>query len=416
VSPTIAYARLRDRVRPHADLLANSTSLIATSAVTSAFGFVFWWFAARTASPSAVGQASAAVSAMTFVGMIGMAGLGTLLISELPAMTTGRWRLISACVLVSAAIGLVGGVIYVAAVDRFHLALGAVVVILAIVVTAGTLVLDEGLIGLLAGRIQLVRNTWFAGGKLVLLGACALAPIAITATDIVGVWLLAAVLSLVAVAVAARAKGLGGSLRPDFARLRSVRGRAMDHNLLNLALYLPRALLPVIVTLVVSAEANAGFYTAWMIVTVLAMIPSHFATALFAVARDVEALRSKVRVALLVSLGLGVPLSLLVAIERDRIMAIFGSGYVALGAAPLGILAMTYVPTVVRQLYVGVSRATGRVRRATAVALTAGLVEVGVAVAAGATGGVDRMAWALAVVFVVEGAVMTPTLVRCLRH
>jgi hypothetical protein len=172
----------------------------------------------------------------------------------------------------------------------------------------------------------------------------------------------------------------------------------------------------VIVTLVVSAEANAGFYTAWMIVTVLAMIPSHFATALFAVARDVEALRSKVRVALLVSLGLGVPLSLLVAIERDRIMAIFGGGYVALGAAPLGILAMTYVPTVVRQLYVGVSRATGRVRKATAVALTAGLIEVGVAVAAGATGGVDRMAWALAAVFVVEGAVMTPTLLRCLRR
>jgi O-antigen/teichoic acid export membrane protein len=407
------YTELRRRVRPHAALLTNSSSLIATSAVTSVFGFVFWWLAARGASPSAVGQASAAVSAMTFVGMIGMAGLGTLLISELPGMKDGRWRLISACVLMSGLIGLAGGLIYAATTARPGWA--SVVVVLAIVVTAGTLVLDEGLIGLLAGRIQLIRNAWFAAGKLILLGACVLAPITVTSADIVGVWLLAALLSLLAVAIAVRARGLSGSLRPDFARLKAVRGRAMDHNLLNLALYLPRAVLPLVVTLVVSAEANAGFYTAWMIVTVLAMIPSHFATTLFAVARDKAGLRSTLRVALLCALGLGVPASLLVVLERDRIMAIFGSDYVALGAAPLGILAMTYVPTVVRQLYIGVSRATGHVRRATGVALVAGAAEVGVAVAAGATGGVVRMAWALAAVFTLEGVVMTPALIASLR-
>jgi O-antigen/teichoic acid export membrane protein len=423
VSPTLAYARLRRTVRPHADLLTSSTSLIATSAVTSAFGVVFWWLAAHSASPTAVGQAGAAVSAMTFLGTIGMAGLGTLLISELPAMTgsmTGhRWRLIAACVLVAATIGLVGGLLYVAAawllMPWLAAPLTVTVLLIGIVVTASTLVLDEGLIGLLAGGVQLIRNAYFSGGKLLLLAAFALAPLAVTATDIVGAWVAAAALSLIAVAVSVRARGLSGSVRPDFGRLRVMRRRAMDHNLLNLALYLPRLVLPLVVTLVVSAQANAGFYTAWMIVTVLAMIPAHFATALFALARDPDLLRAKLKVALLVSLGVGVPLSLVVIAERDRIMSVFGAGYVALGGAALGILATTYVPTVVRQLYIAVSRVTGRLRRATAVALAAGAVEIGASVLGAVAGGVTGLAVALAIVCLAEGAVMAPAVVKALR-
>ena len=90
-------ARTAVRVlRPHADLLSNSGALLGSSVVTSALGFVFWWLAARVASQDTVGAASAAVSAMTLIGTIGMFGLGTLLIAELPRMRTGQWRLMSA--------------------------------------------------------------------------------------------------------------------------------------------------------------------------------------------------------------------------------------------------------------------------------------------------------------------------------
>ena len=52
-------------------------------------------------------------------------------------------------------------------------------------------------------------------------------------------------------------RGMIDSLRPRPALLRG-RGRAtFDHNLLNLATYLPRAALPLVVTAVLSAEANA---------------------------------------------------------------------------------------------------------------------------------------------------------------
>jgi O-antigen/teichoic acid export membrane protein len=55
-------------LRGHLDLFVNAGSLMGTTAVTSLFGFAYWWVAARTAPAEAVGQASAAVSAMTLIG------------------------------------------------------------------------------------------------------------------------------------------------------------------------------------------------------------------------------------------------------------------------------------------------------------------------------------------------------------
>jgi O-antigen/teichoic acid export membrane protein len=71
-------------LRHHMDLFTNAGSLMGTTVITSLVGFAYWWLAARTAPADAVGQASAAVSAMTLIGTIGMFGMGTMLISELP--------------------------------------------------------------------------------------------------------------------------------------------------------------------------------------------------------------------------------------------------------------------------------------------------------------------------------------------
>ena len=77
-------AAVRDIWRRNADLLRNAGSLAATTGLTSVFGFVFWVIAAREFSPQAVGYGSAAISAMMLLGTVGMFGLGTVLIGELP--------------------------------------------------------------------------------------------------------------------------------------------------------------------------------------------------------------------------------------------------------------------------------------------------------------------------------------------
>src|SRR5512132_1838824 len=75
-------------------LLANAGSMIGTTAVTSGLGVVYWWFAAHQFSPEAVGFASAAVSAMMMLTSIGIVGLGTLLIGELPRQSGQRGALV----------------------------------------------------------------------------------------------------------------------------------------------------------------------------------------------------------------------------------------------------------------------------------------------------------------------------------
>jgi O-antigen/teichoic acid export membrane protein len=419
--------RLRRAVRRNGDLLSNSGSLMATSVLTSVVGFGYWWAAARLFPAEAVGSVSAAVSAMTLVGTLGMFGMGTLLLSELPRMNelprmkAKQWRLISACVLTAGTVAGLGGIVYEILAwflnPGLREALGspfsAVLLLAGMALNAAILVLDEGLVGLLRGRLQLVRNAYFAFGKLVLLCLLPVLPLVVSGTTILATWIGGNLISIALLSVSLRRGGSGGSVRPDFSLLRGLRRNALDHNLLNLALFLPRTTLPLVVTAVLSTRATAAFYTAWMVLSFLAMIPGNVATTLFAVASgDRTVLGGKMRMALLVSLGIGVPASMLVAVLARPIMVTFGESYAAMAAPALAILALTFGATVIRQLFVAVSRVQGRIRRATGFAVAVGLVELVAAWYGAGHGGLTTMALYLAGVFVAEGLVMAPTVVH----
>jgi O-antigen/teichoic acid export membrane protein len=413
--------RLKRAVRRNGDLLSNSGSLMATSVLTSVVGFAYWWVAARSFPAEAVGSVSAAVSAMTLVGTLGMFGMGTLLLAELPKMPGRQGNLISTCVLVAGTVAAVGGILYeiVAYVlnpglrEALGSPLAAVLLLVGMALNAATLVLDEGLVGLLRGRLQLVRNAYFAVGKLLLLGVLALLPLTVNGTGLLATWVGGIVASVVLLLWTQRGRGLPSGLRPDLALLRGLRRNALDHNLLNLALFLPRTMLPLVVTAVLSTRATAAFYTAWMVLSFLAMIPGNVATTLLAVASgDRVALRGRMRMALLVSLGAGLPASLLVAVLAHPIMVTFGQGYAAAAADALSILALTFVATVIRQLFVALSRLQGRSRRATGYALLVGVAELVAAWYGAEHGGLTGLAAWLAVVFCVEGAAMAPPVLR----
>ena len=411
--------RLQRVVKRNGDLLSNSGALMATSVLTSLLGFGYWWVAARSFSPDAVGAASAAISAMTLIGTLGMFGMGTLLISELPKTKSGQWSLISTCVTASAAVSAAGGLLYLCValvIPGLHSSLGSpvgvVLLLVAISLNAATLVLDEGLVGLLAGHLQLLRNAYFAVGKLVFLAVLAGLGVAATGTELLGTWVAGMFLSVALLSLSLRRRG-AGPIRPDFSLLRGLRRHAMDHNLLNVSLFLPRICLPLVVTSVVSTRATAGFYTAWMVISVLAMIPGSIATTLFAVASgDAAALRAKVRVGLGIALGLGVPLSLGIAVLARPIMTLFGPGYAETGGVALSILGLTYPAGVIRQFYVAVARVRQRVRRASGYAVIVGVAELGTAWAGGRHGGLHGLVVWFAVTIVVESLLFAPSVLR----
>jgi O-antigen/teichoic acid export membrane protein len=409
-------------LKGHVDLFLNAGSLMATTLITSVFGFAYWWVAAQYAPQAAVGQASAAVSAMTLIGTIGMFGMGTMLISELPTVARGKWDLISTCLLTAGTAATAGGLAYVLVANLWVPSLrdalggtpGTVLLVTGIALNAMTLVLDEAMVGLLQGPLQLMRNAWFSLIKLALLGVVAVIPgLVLTGTILLLTWVAGVVAATAILFRTLRRRGMIDSLRPRPGLMRG-RGRAtFDHNLLNLATYLPRAALPLIVTATLSAEANAAFYTAFMVLSFMAMVPGNVALTLFAVtAGDRSALRGKVRVGLLICLGGGLPASLVVFLLSEQIMGLFGANYAKSAGEALAILSLTYVPFVFHHFFLAISRVQNRLRGAGIFSVFAGVAELLAAWWAGSTGDLNDLVTAVAVVMAIEMVLVAPIVLK----
>ncbi|GAA3457902.1 lipopolysaccharide biosynthesis protein [Dactylosporangium matsuzakiense] len=409
--------------RRHFDLLMNSGSLMGTTVVTSVLGFAYWWVAARVLPAEVVGSASAAVSALTLVGTLSMFGMGTLLISELPRLPDPgkRWNFIVTCLLVATTAAAVGGLVYVGlarfAIPGLRHSVGSwpmtLMLLAGVVVTATTLVLDDGLLGLMAGPLQLLRNTYFALGKLLLLAALPFLPIAVRPGHLLATWVVGGLLSVLLLAFSLRRRGLSASARPAWSMLRGRLGQALEHNALNLALFVPRTVQPLVVAAVISPAATAAFYTMYMIFSFLTMLPNNLATTLFAAAAgNMAALRAKVRMALLLSVGLGVPASVVLALIARPVMGLFGATYVNLAGTALAILALTYSALLFRPLYFAIARVRGRVPQASVFAVVAGVAELGASWYGGSHNGLTGLALWLAAMWVLQGLYTAPTVLR----
>ena len=403
----------------HGDLLSNTGSLLATTGVTSALGFAYWIVAARMFSQSAVGYGSAAVSAMLLLGTIGMLGLNTLLIGELPRRTH-RAGLVSAALITSGLGSLVlalGFVLVAPHVStRFADMTGTVeraaVFATGVALTGVSLVFDEATIGLMRGGLQLRRNIAFAIGKLLILPAAALVLHDQFGIGITVSWVAGIALSLALLAGQLRLAGMPVLARPDWGVLRGLGRVAMAHNWLNLALLMPSYLLPVLVTLVVSPSANAAFYVAAMLAGLLLMVPVSLSMVLFAVvAADPQAVAMKLRFAFRVLFAIGLPGMAVIFLCGHLALSAFGSGYTE-ATVPLYLMTLGYPAAVPKNLYVAVCRASGQIPRAATILTICAAAEIAAAAAGGMAGGLVGLALALLIVRYAEALVTTPPVLR----
>jgi O-antigen/teichoic acid export membrane protein len=416
-------AKHRSRTRPggifhqNIDVLLRSGSLVGTTVVTSALGFLYWLVAAHAFDASTVGAASVATSALSLLGSLGMLGFGTLLITELSRSARRALPLVSAGLLLAGTASAVLAVAYVCVAPLIspellagrHAVLTVVMLVVGVSVTAVGLVLDQALIGLVLGKLQMWRNTYFAGVKLALLAGLGLVPFAANAGGILATWVAGLFASFALLVPHLRARGIRLLSRPRPAALRTVGRAAMGHNVLNLATTVPRIGLPLVVAATLSVSTNAAFFAAWMVAGFLYMVPTHLSTSLFAVASgDLESLRNKLRFTLVLTLGLGLPASWLLAVLARPAMTVFGSDYAATASGCLTILALSYVPVAIKQLYVAVCRVTGHLREASVVATIGAVAELLAAWFGARHGGVLGVAQGLAAVSIVEAFVMAP--------
>jgi len=414
---------LAEAIRAERHLFVNSGSLVATAVVTALLGAAFWLVAARHFSQAAVGVAGAAVAAMTLFGFLATVGLGTLLMGELPRMRDHRRGLIDAALLISGGIGIVLGLGFalIAPLVASNLdplsssALAVLVFAVGTALTGAAFVLDQALIGLLRGGLQLTRNIVFSLVKLLALFAVAMAATGGDSVAIYTTWVAGIVISMLALARRFH-RDPEDPRGPSFALLRRMRLQAATHHVFNLALRLPDLVLPLIVVSLLSAATNASFYVAWMIASLIFAVPLSLSTVLYAVGSGESArLDERFRLTLRTSLGFGLLANLVLIVAAGPLLGLFGSAYASDATATLHLLALGVFPETIRTHYVTVHRIERRIPAAIPIVWGGTLLElIGGAVGALA-GGLTGVAIGWLAAVCVEALVMAGDVRRALE-
>jgi O-antigen/teichoic acid export membrane protein len=430
-------SRLREMAERHRALLTNAGSMVGATVVTSLLGVAFWFVAAQHFSQAAVGVAGAAVSAMLLFGFVASLGLGTLLMGELPRRVGSQRSLLNAALIVAAASGLVLGLAFaliaplispnLSPLDESGLAVAAFA--LATGLTALAYVLDQSLIGMLHGGLQLTRNVVFAavklGGLLVIAGLVADPGAAWIYTS----WGAGIAISLFVLARFHLAGPRDEELRPDFATLRAMRAAAASHAVVNLALESADLAMPIIVVSLLTPAQNAGFYIAWLVVGFFVMVPLSLSSVAYAldsgetvaeVTDPVEGVvhavepgapeesEDRFRFTLLASLAFGVAATIVLIPSAELVLEIFGSGYAETATTALRVMTLGVFPLVVKTHYIAIHRARRTLRRALPLAWAGTVLELGGGALGAAVGGIDGVAWGWLAGLVIEAVLMAP--------
>ncbi|GAC1398985.1 MAG: hypothetical protein NVSMB49_08160 [Ktedonobacteraceae bacterium] len=407
-------------------IFVNAGSLVGTTAVTSALGFIYWWLAARQFAPEAVGIASATISVMKLVGNLCILGLGTLLIGELPRQPGKEASLISAALILVGAVGGCVGIVFAFAAPLlspdFQVLKASIQDIatfaIGVSLTSITLVLDQALIGLLRGEIQLWRNALFAIIKLAALFLAGLWLSRTTGMTIYGTWALGNALSVLALAAFALKKG-GWQIRtylPEWSLLRKLGPAAIKHHILNLTLQIPSMVLPVLVTVMLSATTNAWFYISWNIASLTTIVTVALTIALYAEgAAQPGVLAHKTRVTLSLAFAASVLANAVLLFGTKQVLSVFGQSYVEQAASSLRILGLGAFPVIIRNHYLVLCRIQGRVVRATLLMMIGGLLELGLAALGAGLDGLLGLSLGWLAAVCIEAIYMSGTVYKVVR-
>ena len=407
-------------LRRNQDVLRNASSLAATTGVTSFLGFAYWVYAARVFSPEAVGYGSAAVSTLILLGTIGMFGLDTMLIGELPR-GGNRSGLIMACCIAAFVVSLVLGLGFVlvslAFGTRFVEVNGTIgrvtVFCFGVAITGAAAVFDSATIGLMRGGIQLSRNVAMSIAKMAALPAVALVLHDVFGVGIVLAWVIGTVLSLLPVAIIIKRGGGRIFCRPDWETFWRLRKVAWAHNGLNLAITIPTKLIPVLVAIVVSPSSNGAYYVANMMYAFLMMVPTSLSTVLFAVASATpEKIAEKLRFVLRMSLLIGIPGGLAMGLSSHLTLSVFGASYAKLAVVPLWILIVGYLPGLPNAVYIAVSRVQGKFNQASIFLTVFAGLRMAALIVGGKIDGLYGLSIGMLAVQVVQAVITTPAVLR----
>ncbi len=349
-----------------------------------------------------------------------------MLIGELPRQPGREVPLISAALIVAAGAGGCFGVVFAVVAPLVSadfqplrasvqdIALFAVGVSL----TAITLLLDQALIGLLRGELQLWRNALFATAKLAALFLASLWLSHAVGLTIYTTWVIGNVISLTVLARFLILKG-GWSVRsylPRWGVLQKLGWAALEHHVLNLMLQAPTLALPVLVTVILSARMNAWFYVSWTISGFVSIVPFALTTVLYATnSAEPTTLAHKARLTLSLSFVTCILAVCLLQLCSKQVLDSFGHVYAEQALWSLRILSLGAFPLIIKNHYVAVCRIQGRIARAILPLAAGALLELVIAVLGARLGGLAGLSQGWIIAVIIESVYMFTTVYKAVR-
>ncbi|EFH81679.1 polysaccharide biosynthesis protein [Ktedonobacter racemifer DSM 44963] len=410
-------------IKRNSTLLFNTGSLIGTMVVTSGLGFAYWWVAARLFKPQAVGLASAATSAMMLLSAFCMFGLTTLIITELPRNKGKEGSLISTALLIVGGISLIAGAIFAMLaplLSRELNPLGAngtniAAFAISICITSITVLVDQAVIGLLKGGLQFWRNAIFSAAKLV-----ALYLLGTWFSDTIGMsiyatWTLGNIISLIPLFILAlwKMRKRLHSILPSRTLLRNLGASAIQHHILNLILSAPVQVLPLMVTILLSASMNAWFYVASMMANFVFSISLSLTTVLHATnAAQANTLSQKTKLTVLLASLIGLIACIIVAVAAEPVLRFFGPSYATQAAWPLRLLCIGAFPLIIKDHFIAIRRIKDEITSAMLPIILGSVMELVLAAIGAKLGGLSGFCLAWVIALGVEALFMSRLVIR----
>jgi len=355
-------------------LLQSAAALASTSVITAGLGFVFWAVAARSFTAADVGESSTAISAMNLLAPLTLLGFGTMLTAQLPRMADHRSTLVSTAAVVTGLFAGVVSLVCAALLPVTFLGLPgistepwiAVIFAAAVVTQAIGLLLDQALLSVIGGKMQLRRNAIQSVVKLGLLIAAAFTMSEYGSLAIFSSWLVANIVSILFVVVALLKTYTvpTGWLVPTPTALRGMQGDAFRHHALNTSLLVAYFAMPILANVTLGSEQAGYLYAAWSLAGFVFFIPLSLAVALFASgARSTATFRMEFRKTLQYSMVVCAAAILVMAVLGNLVLKIFGADYAENAHTALIILCVGGLGLVVKDHHVTLARVSGNVAR-----------------------------------------------------
>jgi O-antigen/teichoic acid export membrane protein len=404
-------------------LFTNFGYLVAKQGATAVLGLVYLAVATRLFSARDVGLAAAASSTAFFLGAIGALGIPLLLLAELDSLPAAARRVtfstgmyISCLAVLILSLGtlalspFLGGSLKIIGADSTTAAL----FVIGSVATMGALTFDNAAVGLHRGSAQLWRGSLSSVLKLAIVGVLVLAGTR-TASGLLFAWAVTLVVSFVCIPMLRLEPTPAGegNLGHRVALARRYGVLSLKHHILNLSINSVFYIVGVIATLLILPRQLAYFTAAFLLESTAMVIPYLLALSLFAeISGDQSLLHRHVRRTLPLGMALCGGIVVVAQVAAPFALGIFGPAYAANGTTALRLLVLVGPGYVIKDHYVAIRRAQGRLGHAAKVMAAGTCAEAAGAALGGIYWGMTGLCIGWAVAASCEAVVLLPPVIQ----